>query len=181
MLADYINEVTAELKSLGRKSIIWGDMLLNGEDFSPSKYYANHHSKLNSKKTLKLLTRDTVIADWQYNIEKADDNSAAFFSSEGFELMMCPWYNPENIAANIDIAKRYNAGILITTWNETNRFITQLLNAAELAASGSATGIIPYRTLTVAFLRKLLPTSDRKKAGFKGINLNINEIMEMDI
>ncbi len=118
-MTEYINRLSHELMSKGRRAIIWGDMLLCTEDIVKLEgtYYANSKREV-SEYLLNNLSKDIIIADWQY--EALDDvwKTTEFLKSYGFTMLCCPWNNEENIVSAIKTANTLGImGIMETTWH----------------------------------------------------------------
>jgi hypothetical protein len=115
--ADYVNSLNRTVKSLGKKTIIWGDVPIYVEP-----------------EVLNFLDRDMVIMDWNYsenNKEKIDSIAHAMLN-KGFKVIGCPgvswcrWglrvggQQFENINAYADVyCNLYdpnNLGIILSNW-----------------------------------------------------------------
>jgi hypothetical protein len=73
--AEYVNTLNGTVKSLGKKTIIWGDVPIYVE-----------------KDVLDLLDRDIVIMDWNYRETKKErvDSIAHAVLNKGFKVIGCP-------------------------------------------------------------------------------------------
>ena len=118
IVANYINTLNGYVKSLGKKTIIWGDVIIHRNDSD----------------LLNRLDRDIVIMDWNYwdTSEKKIDSIAHSVMSKGFELIGAPaanwfaWgprigsYQLENIRCYSNVYHRLNdpsnLGVIITHW-----------------------------------------------------------------
>ncbi len=115
--ADYVNTLNGYVKSLGKKTIIWGDVPIYVE-----------------KEVLGLLDRDIVIMDWNYreNRKEVVDSIAHAVLKKGFKVIgapaviWCRWgvrvgaLQFENINAYADVYCNLedpnNLGIVLTNW-----------------------------------------------------------------
>lgn len=115
--ADYINKLNGYVKTLGKKTIIWGDVPIYHE-----------------KEVLDLLDRDIVIMDWNYweTNEVTVDSIAKTILDKGFQVIGCPavswcrWgprvgsYQFENINAYAEVYCNLddpnNLGIILSNW-----------------------------------------------------------------
>ncbi len=115
--ADYVNTLNGYVKSLGKKTIIWGDVPIYVE-----------------KEVLDLLDRDIVIMDWNYreNRKEVVDSIAHAVLKKGFKVIgapaviWCRWgvrvgaLQFENINAYADVYCNLddpnNLGIVLTNW-----------------------------------------------------------------
>ncbi|MBQ4517058.1 MAG: family 20 glycosylhydrolase [Clostridia bacterium] len=113
----YINGLAEELKEKGRRGIIWGDMFLDKEKWQ-LPIWATGRKEHGIYTCLDKLSRDLIIADWQYEIKEGIAESTGFFVENGFDTLVSPWDTVENIdvMTNTCIEKKAK-GILTTTWD----------------------------------------------------------------
>lgn len=120
-VVNYINDVSKELESAGRKTIMWGDMLLHestlGRKTDNSYYFLCPNADL-QKILLDSLSRSIIIADWEYDAKKYPIETAIFFKENGFEVLCCPWdITAGNIIASASTIKANELlGVMHTTW-----------------------------------------------------------------
>ena len=118
-LAAYLNEVSDELKANGRRAIVWGDMLLSRRFEGLGGYECNSTPEY-ATALLDKLSRDVIVADWQYNVKERPWKSSAFLKSRGFDVLCCPWhsgqYNSED--AIVTTEQDGHMGLMVTTWNK---------------------------------------------------------------
>ncbi|MBQ7982073.1 MAG: family 20 glycosylhydrolase, partial [Clostridia bacterium] len=125
LLAEFINELTDDICSHGRRPIIWHDELLSAHDFSDSsvKPVANGHNQ-NTYRALDLLDRRVIIADWEYSYKNGENVSTQVFLDRGFDVILCPWDNHENIRSLSQNVKQMGAmGLMLTTWHHLPGFL----------------------------------------------------------
>lgn len=173
MLAEYLNEVTEELAQVGRRPIIWGDALLDQTQWSRPNI-ATSRPDQRTHEALDGLNRSIIIADWQYNIVEGKVPTSEYFMEKGFDTLLCPWHDSQNINTLGLEAQRMKAyGLLATTWHTLQNHITLIPRAGEVAWSDrenkdqftSTTGIM--RTYAASLQRKLVPIEgDYKAAGW---------------
>ena len=118
-MTNYINRVSDSLKKKGRRAIMWGDMLLCKNDLTQfeNNYYANSLKEI-SDYLLNNISKDIIIADWQY--EAFDDvwETTKILNSYGFTVLCCPWNSEENIISAVKTANTLGTmGIMETTWH----------------------------------------------------------------
>lgn len=131
-LTSYLNEIATDLKSKGKRAIIWGDTLLSHDFFPDEKEIQNPLTKefewtkydCNSSveyanALLDKLDKDILIADWQYETFSQNWATAKLFKEKGFEVICCPWnHADENLNGSINTIKENNLfGLMETTWN----------------------------------------------------------------
>ena len=119
-LTSFLGEVSDELKAEGRRAIVWGDMLLSRSFHELGGYECNSTPEY-AKALLEGLSKDIIVADWQYNIRKDRPwKSSALLKEKGFDVLCCPWqtnqYNSEDAIFTVDQDKHY--GLMVTTWNK---------------------------------------------------------------
>lgn len=115
---EYINNIASELKSQGIRPIMWHDMMLAREDYTPNYYV--HSTKTVSEIFMNSISKDILIADWEY--EPIDDGkiweTSKTFKKKGFEVVGCPWNGKQNVINAVDTVKELNLyGIIETTWH----------------------------------------------------------------
>ena len=166
LLAEFINELTEDVCAHGRRPIIWHDELLSAHDFaaSPVKPVANGHNQ-NTCRALELLDRRVIIADWEYFYKNEENVSTQLFLDRGFDVILCPWDDHENIRSLSANAKQMGAmGIMLTTWHHLPQFLPSFPYAANcmwrMESVGGGTTFESGCTMfeTAAILRRLYDT-----------------------
>ena len=160
LLAEYINELTEDVCAHGRRPIIWHDELLSAQDFadSPLKPVANAQSH-NTAPALDLIDRRVIIADWEYHYKNEQNVSTKIFMDRGFDTLVCPWDDPENIRSLSADAKRLGAmGVMLTTWHHLPGFLPRFPYAANCLWSEAASPTGCPSTEAAAILRRLYDT-----------------------
>lgn len=127
-LCEWLNEVQADLKEQGRRAIVWGDMLLSKaffpeEETDPRRpwtiRYECNSTPEYANALCEGLSKDIIIADWQYNVESAPWKSSVLLKNKGFDVICCPWDLHDNIPAAVSTVKDSELlGIMETTWNK---------------------------------------------------------------
>ena len=104
-------------KKRGKRIMIWHDMILTGGECPNAS--GMHIS--NVKETFRdLLPRDIIIADWQYNGDNAHAHyrDVKLLKEEGFDVIGCTWFEPNNIENFTRAVHNYDAmGMMATTWS----------------------------------------------------------------
>ena len=160
------------MKALGRRVISWGDMFLyRYTTYNPSnRYSCNCPTPEDESYMLSRLSRDVMIADWQYNVKVGPVETSAVFVNAGFDCIVCPWdRGDDQVKSCIETAQSEGMrGIMHTTWHT----LTQGMPYVTTVAKGGFDSIDGYgikvaRVHTAALLRKVYPVSgDYKKAGW---------------
>ncbi len=162
MLAEYLNGLSAELKAQGRRIIIWGDALLDKDEWEAPNIAAGQLIP----KALPMLDRDIIIADWQYNIRDKNVPTSKFFIEQGFDTLLCPWDRWENMQGLGRSAKELNAlGVLATTWHHLPNFLPLIPDSATTMWSESQKRV-PFKPTTASMLRKLVLTEKYEDSGW---------------
>ena len=134
IVGEYLGELTHEIVKLGRKPIMWGDMLISTEETGCGwpEYYCAEKNKKDAEIMRKYIASETIIADWQYWVKEAPVKTSAFFEEKGFDTLICPWCDGVNINACVDTAMEINAfGIIETTWHTLSNGMVSLLGCAK--------------------------------------------------
>ena len=178
ILSDFLNGVTEELLAAGRRPIIWHDQLIRHSDFSNFKegsYVIASGDNKNTAEAIDHLSRDIIVADWQYGYTKGFNPTTKYFIDKGFDTLVCPWSNAENILSLANDAKKYNAfGILITTWDHLPAWLSDAAFAAGCIWEKSEERPAYAVTEEAAILRKLFDSAgDYFSSGW-----NMNEVIQ---
>lgn len=171
LAANHLAAICNETLSEGRRPIIWGDMFLTKEQVGYSKtepYECNCRDEMIAKELLSKLPKDTVIADWQYNVACSPWRSTEYFMANGFDTFVCPWESSKNVASAIETVEKLGAfGLMETTWHHLPKMISELLHVNKLLhnSSDNSTNAV-LKTETAALLRKLLPANNYEESGW---------------
>ena len=171
-ICGFINEIAEEMRAEGRRVIIWGDMFLyRYSHYEPkNKYDCNAPSPEVEAGLLRRLSRDVIIADWQYEAPVYPIETSAVFKEAGFDTLVCPWDRGDaQMRAVISTVKESGLmGVLHTTWH-TLRFGYPYV---VMAAKGGYEDVSKcsralMRTPTAALLRKVMSSGgDCEKSGW---------------
>lgn len=173
ILCDYLNGIQSELSKVGRRAIIWGDMLLAESDFENEKYFyqANLKSAEASREALRKLDKKIIIADWQYDIFSGKWKSSAIFKKAGFDVLCCPWDNMENARTAVDCAVDEELfGVIHTTWNTLQSGFRTMVYTGLLMNSEDRNAVIPKEVGFIAssIVRKMMPSGGKyEDAGWR--------------
>ena len=128
----YLHELIEEVKAEGKTPIIWGDMLLNAEACGvESPYFCGCDTPENARKMIDSIPKDTVIADWHYDVCQAPVKTSVYLKQQGFPVLCTPWYDTENCRAHVQTVLDHELmGILVTTWHTLSERMTQIILAA---------------------------------------------------
>ena len=160
-ICDFINEISEDMRLQNRRAIVWGDMFLyRHAHYNPhNKYTCNAATAEAEQYMLERLSRDLVVADWQYDATQSPVETASVFARAGFDCLLCPW--DRGIApmrAVISTVKKQTlTGFLHTTWHTLSKGMPYV----TLAAIGGFESIdqcemTQIRTYTAALLRKVM-------------------------
>ena len=138
-LCHYLNRIAAELREQGRRTIIWGDMLLLRRDYTaePQKYSCNMENEQIYRTLIEGLDKDIIIADWQYHLTCDEWKSSTALKAAGFEVICCPWDNQANArSAIVNVQNQNLMGIMHTTWHTLSKGFPIMLYSGRAAYSG---------------------------------------------
>ncbi len=120
-VCEHINRIAADLKKKGRKTILWADMFLHrkAEYDSKNAYTAACPSDEKAEYMLSLLSKDVIMADWQYDCPHSPVETALFLKESGFTTMLCPWdVSLQKSDACVNTVKENELyGLIHTTWH----------------------------------------------------------------
>lgn len=174
LLAEYINELTEDICAHGRRPIIWHDELLDIRDFADAQLKpvasAQNHD---TAPALDLLDRRVIIADWEYHYKHEQNVSTQIFMDRGFDTLLCPWDEHENIRSLSADAKRLGAmGVMLTTWHHLPGFLPRFPYAANCLWSEDASPVECALTEAASLMRRIYDTEgDYARSGW-----NKNEV-----
>lgn len=151
LFTEQVNFFAAELKKRGRRAIIWGDMLIP-KHLKEAGYTSNYAGD-----AVKGLSRDIVVADWQYHAQTAPFESTKYLVGQGFDVVVCPWYESGNIAAAAATARECGAGFMLTTWNRLESDFCTIVQGAEALKGGGADRVFAM-LMTAKLLREIDPS-----------------------
>ena len=131
-MAEYINEIAAELRKKGRRAIMWHDMMLSKEFYQQGKYYGNA-SKSVSDILLDSIDKNILIADWQYHCHDELWKSSKKLKESGFEVICCAWDNKQNNREALDTVMDQNLyGVMHTTWYNLCKGVISLIYSGKI-------------------------------------------------
>ena len=171
----FIAATIKEAEGEGRRAIIWGDMLLCGEEVgcSGGKYYyeCNEKKPADAKLLRSMIPKSAVIADWHYDVLEAPMLTSIFLKNEGFDVIGCPWRNEKNIAAHLETVKSEKLfGAMLTTWHTLPATLRPMVKFASLCDTPQPDWypLTNGRTVAATLLRKLMPLpTSYTEAGFQ--------------
>ncbi len=175
LLAEFINRLTEDVCRTGRRPILWHDMFINRSDFGEGDIVANGSYFKDTYKAIDLLDRRIIMADWQYGYKNDFNPTTKFIMDKGFDTVVCPWDNWENIRSLSADAKRLGAyGIILTTWDHLPAWMHCAAHAASCVWEKS-TEMPKLRNEDAAcILRRVYDTEgDFEKSGW-----NMNEVWQ---
>ncbi|MBQ4528015.1 MAG: family 20 glycosylhydrolase [Clostridia bacterium] len=162
----YLNFVSEELQKCGRKGIIWHDMMLSRDE--AEGYVANASTDF-AKTFRDNLTREIIIADWQYGVHNEPWKSSPVFKNEGFDVVCCPWDNHNNINDAIDTVNENKLfGIIHTTWHTLFKGYSRLVYAGMMSYNSEYKSVCEINFAYSAHVaRKAMPSAgDYEKSGW---------------
>jgi hypothetical protein len=90
LFAGEVNLIRDHLALQNRKLWIWGDRLIDGKTTGIGMWEASEND---THRAIDLIYKDVVICDWHY---ERPDLTPVYFAAKGFNVVTCPWRNPEN-------------------------------------------------------------------------------------
>ena len=174
LLAEFLNRLTEDVCGTGRRPIVWHDQFLRRSDFGEGPIVANGDNR-NTAAALDLLDRRIIMADWQYDYRDGFNVTTSVLMNKGFDTVVCPWDNRENIRSLAADAKKLGAyGIILTTWDH----LPAWLRDASFAAGcvwGEGEENPPHSSTESACLLRRLYDAD---GSFEKSGWNLNEVLQ---
>ena len=175
-MRSFLRSVIEEVQMEGVRPIIWGDMLLNaracGVDGGHQPYVCGCDTPEHADKLIAAIPRDTVIADWHYDILQAPVKTSVYLKEKGFDVLGAPWFEDANCRAHVDTAREHGLmGVMVTTWHtlaqKMPHIVADALMCGAFQSPWSGTESSKVRTETAALLRKVcFVDGDYKEAGW---------------
>ena len=176
-VTSFINEITADLKSLNRKTVMWGDMLLSSASYTDGNAYCvGAPTTEKATEIISNLDKNIIIADWQYHAKTYPVLTSKTLLDAGFNVIICPWDRGFNeMKSCVQTAKNYNLlGVMHTTWHTlTSGMPYVYFTANEYVTGGSVwrDGILK----TASILRKAYNAGgDYEKSGFAPYEIGVS-------
>lgn len=182
LLTDFLNEIVQELDVQNRRAIMWGDMLVaKRPEFDPqNRYTASCKDVETEQHLLQMLDHRMIIADWQYDAQKAPVETALIFQKAGFDVILCPWDRSlACIEAHTATVKGSGLqGIMHTTWHTLSSGTPMVTKSAVLSwqnEDASGRHMANCSAKTAALLRKAyFVDGSYTKAGWAKYEIGVN-------
>ena len=179
-ICDFLNEVSEDCKLDGRRILVWGDMLITkNRDFEiDNSYICACPDKEKEEFFFNHLSKEIIIADWQYNVKQYPVESAKIFKDAGFDVILCPWdRSNEATDACVETVKKENLyGLMHTTWHTLSWGTMHVGRTATRCWQNEPQEVRNpvYAANTASMLRKVYFTDgDYKKAGWSKIQFGV--------
>jgi len=128
LFAGEVRTIHDHLAIKNRKLWIWGDRLIDGKTTGLGEWEASYNS---TYKAIDLIPKDVIICDWHY---ERPDQTPVYFAMKGFNVVACPWRNPEIARLQVQDIVRFRThstpemkerflGMIQTIWSGADRFI----------------------------------------------------------
>ena len=170
ILCKYLNDVSDELKACGRRAIMWGDQLLYNDALPRPDNILYAESPESAEYHLNHLTKDILIADWQYYAKDNPMWSAKTFAENGFDVVLAPFdcaHGTEACVNNVLDCGYF--GMMQTTWHLLSRQMILVLESGDFMWQGVGRHNKMDREFigfeSASYLRRLLPQKAYAKAG----------------
>ena len=116
LFVNHIKAMAEVVASLGAKTMMWHDMLLDGKDTKWTGFI--HSGTAETAQAVLNLPKDIVICDWYYGDGKECYPTLDYFKELGFPVLTCPWDNRQGIISQSRYAQKTGLyGVLGTTWH----------------------------------------------------------------
>ena len=143
LMAKFVNDMAAHMRTKGRRTMVWGDMLFARKQFDPELDYkkkgkefhvANATDEIYTHNALEKFDRDIVVCDWQYYITQGACETSRHAASLGFDVIPASWNDFKNIQFLASEAGKHNyMGYMATTWGDQGANADLLLYSADVA------------------------------------------------
>lgn len=169
-MRNFLRDLIEEVKAEGKRPIIWGDMLLNAEAAGvgsrrqnprPDKpYFCGCDTPENAEKIIAAIPKDTIIADWHYDVLEAPIQTSIYLKEKGFDVLGAPWFKNPNCQAHVDTIREHQLfGLMVTTWHtlaeKMSHVVHDALMCGAIQSPWSGPAASKIRTETATLLRKV--------------------------
>lgn len=176
LVFDHLEFFRELLARRGARPIIWHDMLVEKGDRRWQGFTACSAPENRLAGLYRELSRDFVVADWQYNFPCAEGETepawptVRFFANEKFDVLVCPWLNVPGTRSLGRLAAREKLfGMLATTWHISHARNLSAAIAVPAAAAwnpdAGAIGLAPLARL-VRMVCRDMGTTGYEQSGF---------------
>lgn len=176
LLAEFLNRITEDECKKGRRPIVWHDQFLRRSDFGEGNIVALGDRK-NTAAAIDLLDRRIIMADWQYDYRNDFNVTTPVLMDKGFDTVICPFDDRENIRSISYDAKKLNAyGVILTTWHHLPEWLQgAAYSSACLWQPGDCRAVrYVVRTDFACILRRLYDSH----GSFEESGWNLNEVIQ---
>lgn len=116
LFLEHIKAMNETISSLGARTMMWHDMLIEQGDSRWNGFVVNG-TKETAAGFLQL-PKDIIICDWYYGGVKPSYPTYDYFKEQGFSVLACPWNNADGIKAQSKYAYKVGTmGVLGTLWH----------------------------------------------------------------
>lgn len=119
-------------KKCGMELLIWGDRLLDADEFDYWKYEAAENG---TAPAIDMISKDLIICDWHYTA-RASYPSVGYFQEKGFRVLPATWKGPLADKNFLRYARENDQGRVLghlcTTWVNGEDVCRALLGEARL-------------------------------------------------
>ena len=134
-LAHYLNRLTHEVESEGRRPMLWMDMLLEKGAFK-NCYTVGEKDEVENIRNA--TAKSSVFVDWQYDCVETPIPSLLSLKNCGRDAMGAPWFKAQNYNAHVQTIENNDLfGIMLTTWHTLKEHMISILGCAKKCGARS--------------------------------------------
>ena len=134
-LPEYLEKLTNEVESEGRRPMIWMDMFLEKGVFK-NCYTVGEKDEV--EKIRNATAKSTVFVDWQYDCVETPIPSLLSLKNCGRDAMGAPWFKAQNYNAHVQTIENNDLfGIMLTTWHTLKEHMISILGCAKKCGAKS--------------------------------------------
>jgi hypothetical protein len=128
LFAGEVTLIRNHLSQKERRLWIWGDRLIDGKTTGMGEWEASFN---NTCRAIDMIPKDVMICDWHY---ERPDQTAVYFAMKGFNVVTCPWRDPQNAVVQVNDMVRFRnssaramssrfSGMVQTVWSGAGQFL----------------------------------------------------------
>ena len=134
-LPEYLEKLTNEVESEGRRPMLWMDMLLEKGAFK-NCYTVGEKDEV--EKIRNATAKSSVFVDWQYDCVETPIPSLLSLKNCGRDAMGAPCFKAQNYNAHVRTIENNDLfGIMLTTWHTLKEHMISILGCAKKCGAKS--------------------------------------------
>lgn len=152
LFAGEVTKIHNHLAEKGRRLMIWGDRLIDGETTGIGLWEASMND---THRAIDMIPKDVFICDWHY---ERPDQTAVYFAMKGFDVATCPYKKPDVALRQLKDMIRFREsstpvmanhfqGIIATVWSGSGTFLKKYYDPQTYIGADTESDAITLKKL----------------------------------